>query len=251
MSGKELLECQGKNKRVADVIRNSPPEAPTNNSPAKPLKKRHRPEASSSPHVQFPRRSQPSSSEGVSVDDMWTSFFTEINGGGDGDDSLIRDLIDKHFGKEKFHEKVKELGLERELQNSMADCIRLTFLLRVIGGMFGDSEKENKAFVGEIMELKKLMNSLKNERDKLKKTLEESIVEKSSLVARGKNLIEENYKCNVKLLIKEDAHKVIVDKLKAEIEELKGEISLQYKAGYYKAVNQVLYFASRLKPWRS
>ncbi|MCI29154.1 hypothetical protein A2U01_0050363, partial [Trifolium medium] len=90
MSGKELLECRGKNKRVADVIRNSPHEAPTNNSPAKPLKKRHRPEASSSPRVQFPRKSQPSSSEDVAVDETWTSFFTEINGGrgGDGDDTI-------------------------------------------------------------------------------------------------------------------------------------------------------------------
>ncbi|WJX56384.1 hypothetical protein P8452_42048 [Trifolium repens] len=221
MSGKELLECQGKNKRVADLIRNSPQEDPTNNSPAKPLKKRHRTEVSSSPCVQVTRRSQPSSSE---------------------------EIIDKHFGKEKLHEKVKELGLERELQNSLADCIRMTFILRVIGRMFGDIEKENKAFVGEITELKKLITSLKDERDKLKKTLEESIVEKSQLVAREKNLIEENSKCNVKVLIKEDAHKVTVDKLKAEIEKLKGEISLQYKAGYDKAINQVLFFASRLKP---
>ncbi|WJX40405.1 hypothetical protein P8452_27883 [Trifolium repens] len=112
----------------------------------------------------------------------------------------------------------------------------MTFILRVIGRMFGDIEKENKAFVGEITELKKLITSLKDERDKLKKTLEESIVEKSQLVAREKNLIEENSKCNVKVLIKEDAHKVTVDKLKAEIEKLKGEISLQYKAGYDKAL---------------
>jgi predicted RNase H-like nuclease (RuvC/YqgF family) len=180
-------------------------------------------------------------------------FFTENNGS--GDDTLfwdvgfpLREIIDKHFVKEKLHEKVKELGLERELQNSLADCIRMTFILRVIGRMFGDIEKENKAFVGEITELKKLITSLKDERDKLKKTLEESIVEKSQLVAREKNLIEENSKCNVKVLIKEDAHKVTVDKLKAEIEKLKGEISLQYKAGYDKAINQVLFFASRLKP---
>ncbi|GAU29988.1 hypothetical protein TSUD_160730 [Trifolium subterraneum] len=117
----------------------------------------------------------------------------------------------------KFHEKVKELGLERELQNNMADCIRMTFLLCVIGRMFVDIENENKAFVGEITELKKLTTSLKDERNKLKKTLE---------------------KC----------HKVTVDKLKAEIEELKGEISLQYNAGYDNAVKQVLHFASRLKP---
>ncbi|GAU14387.1 hypothetical protein TSUD_249270 [Trifolium subterraneum] len=83
----------------------------------------------------------------------------------------------------------------------MANCIRMSFLLRVIGRMFGDIEKENKAFVAEITELKKLTTSLKDERNKLKKTLEKS-------------------------------HKVTVDKLKAEIEELKGEISLQYKAGY-------------------
>jgi hypothetical protein len=44
------------------------------------------------------------------------------------------------------------------------------------------------------------------------------------------------------------SHKVTVDKLKAKSEELKGEISLQYKAGCDKMVNQVLYFASRLKP---
>ncbi|CAJ2653608.1 unnamed protein product [Trifolium pratense] len=194
MSGKEFLECQGKNKRVADVIRNSSQEAPTNNSPAKPLKKRQRPEVSSLPSVHFPKWSQPSSSEDMGVDGARTSFLTEINGSGDGDETLIRDLIDKHFGKEKVHEKAKEMGLEWELQNSMAYCIHMTFLLRVIGGMFGDIEKENKAFVGEIMELKTLTTSLKGEQEKLKKTLEESIVEKSQLVARGKNLIEENYK---------------------------------------------------------
>jgi hypothetical protein len=65
-------------------------------------------------------------------------FFTENNGS--GDDTLfwdvgfpLREIIDKHFGKEKLNEKVKELGLERELQNSLADCIRMTFILRVIG----------------------------------------------------------------------------------------------------------------------
>jgi hypothetical protein len=103
---------------------------------------------------------------------MWTTFFTENSGSGDGDDhdTLIRDvgfplrdIIDKHFGKEKLCKKVKELRLESELQNSLADCIRMTFLLRVIGRMFGDIEKENKAFVGEITELKKLTTSLKHE----------------------------------------------------------------------------------------
>jgi len=114
------------------------------------------------------------------MDDMWTSFFTEIGGSGDDDASLIwhddfplGDLIDKHFSMEKYHEKVKELGFEKALQTSLEDCIRTTFFLRVIGKKFSDIEKENKAFVEEIAELKKLTNSLKDERDKLKKSLED------------------------------------------------------------------------------
>jgi len=207
-----------------DRIRNSPQEATTNNSPIKPLKKRIRLKVSSASPVQFPIRSQPSSSKGVDVNEMWTSFFTEINGSGDGDDALIwdvgfplGDLIDKHFGKEMHCEKAKELGLQRALQTNLADCIRTTLLLRIIGKMFGDFEKEYKALVEEIAELKKLMTCLKDERNKLKKTLKESSFEKNQL--------------------------------KAEIEELKYQISLQYKAGYNKALKQLL--ASELKPWWS
>lgn len=88
---------------------------------------------------------------------------------------------------EKNHEKVKELGFETALQTSLVDCIRTNFL-RVIGQKFSDIEKEKKDFVGEISELKKLVISLKDERDKLKKTLNELSVE--------------NCKSNVKLLIK-------------------------------------------------
>jgi len=209
-------------KRMDDPIRNFPQEAATNNFPIKPLKKRLLQELSSSSSaslVQFYNRSQPTSSKGVGVDEMWTSFFTEINGS--GDDALIwdvgfplGDLVDKHFGKEMHHEKAKELGLQRALQTNLADCIHTTLLLRIIGRMFGDFEKEYKALVGEIAELKKLIIRLKDQRNKLKKTLKVSSFEKNQL--------------------------------KAEIEELKDQISLQYKAGYNKALKQLL--ASELKP---
>lgn len=272
MSGKELREFHGKSRRMADLIRSFPQKALTNNSPATPFlnveAKRPRLEVSSSPPVQVRGSSQPSLS---GVDEMWTSFYTQINGsgGGDGDATSIWDdhfpfgeLIEKHFRMEKYHEKVKELELESALQTSLADCFRTTFLLRVIGRKFGDMEKEKKTYVGEITELKKKlseseknmaqMTSLKDELNKLKKTLEESNLEKSQLVAREKDLMEENSKIRLKSLIKEDANKITIEKLKAEIEELKGEISLQYKAGYGagydKAVKQVVFFASQLKP---
>ncbi|AES99826.2 hypothetical protein MTR_5g085150 [Medicago truncatula] len=216
-----------------DPIRNSPQETPTNYFQATPLK-RHRPEISSTstaPPLQYSRRSLSSSFGGVGMDDMWTSFFTEISGRGD-DDFPLADLIDKHFGMEKYHEKVKELGFETALQTSLVDSTHKNFLLRVIGQKFSDIEKENKAFVEEIAELKKLVISLKDEWDKLKKTLDELNV-----------LNVESSKSNVKLQIKEDNHWVTVDRLNAEIEELKYQNSLQYKAGFDNAVNQVIFFA--------
>lgn len=85
------------------------------------------------------------------------------------------------------------------------------------------------------------MTSLEDELKKLKKGLKESNLEKSRLVAREKELKVESSNSRMKLLIKEDAHKVTVSKLKAELEELKGEIQLQYKAGYEKAVKQVVF----------
>ena len=224
----------GKNRRMDDLIRISLQEAPTNDFQATSIK-HHRAEvsrASTTPPVQYSRRSLPSSSGGVGMDDMWTSFYTEISADGDAsliwhDDFPLGDHTDKHFNMEKYHEKVKELGFETALQTSPMDCIRTNFLLRVIGQKFSDIEKENKAFVGEIAELKKLVISLKDEWDKLKKNLDELSVE--------------NSKSNVKLLIKEDNHWVTVDRLKAEIEELKYLISLH-------AVMQVICVASRLKP---
>jgi len=276
-----LTKC----KRVADLISNSPQEAPSNNSPATPLinveVKRPRLEVSNSPPVLIPRSSPPSSSKGV--DEMWTSFFPEIKSSRDGNETSVcdeifpfGDLIDKHFSKEKFSEKFKEMELERVLQTSLTDSVRTTFHLCVMGQKLGDTVKENKAYVGEIAELKKIMTeneknyvgeitelknklseyeknmvemtSLKDELNKLKKTLEYSSLEKNRMIAREKDLMDENSKNKVKLLVNEDAHKVIVNKLKAEIEELKGKISLQYKAGYDKAVRQVVYFASGLKP---
>ena len=119
-------------------------------------------EVSNSPPVLIPRSSPPSSSEGV--DEVWTSFFTEIKSGGDGNATSVcdnncpfGDLIDKHFSKEKFSEKVKAMELERVLQTSLTDSIRTTFHLCVMGQKLGDKVKENKAYVREIAELKKML----------------------------------------------------------------------------------------------
>lgn len=276
-----LIKC----KRVADLISNSPQEAPSNNSPATPLinaeVKRTRLEISNSPPVLISRSSPPNSSEGV--DEMWTSFFTEIKSIVDGNATSVYDnnfpfgdLIDKQFSKEKFSEKVKEMELERVLQTSLTNSVRTTFHLCVMGQKLGDKVKENKAYVREIAELKNMlteneknyvgeitelknklsefeknmaeMTSLKDELNKLKKTFEYSSLEKNRMIAREKDLMDENSKNKVKLLVNEHAHKVFINKLKAEIEELKRKISLQYKAGYEKAVRQVVYFASGLKP---
>ncbi|XP_045831687.1 protein hook homolog isoform X2 [Trifolium pratense] len=265
---------------MVNLIRKSSQEAPSNNSPNTLLmnaeRKRPRLEVSSSPLVQIVGNNQPNSSEGR--DEMWTSFVPKINGSGDGDATSIwddhfplRELIDKHFIQK---EKVEELDLERVLQTSLAESVRSNFRLRVLAGKFRDMEKKNKTYVAEISELQKKlseneknyagevnelkkkmseygknmaeMTSLKDELNKLKKSLEESSVEKSQLVGREKDLMEENSNLKTKLSIEEDAHKLVVDKLKAEIEELKGENKLQYKAGYDKARSQVLIFTTRL-----
>jgi uncharacterized protein with von Willebrand factor type A (vWA) domain len=119
------------------------------------------------------------------------------------------------------------------------------------------SENE-KNYFGEINELKRKlseyekkmaeMTSLKDERNKLKKALEESSLERSRLLEMKKHLMKDNFQSRTRLLIKEDGHKVTVGKLKAEIEELKGENSEQYRAGYNNAVRQMVFFASGLKP---
>jgi uncharacterized phage infection (PIP) family protein YhgE len=254
---------------LRDFQRNYSKEVPTNNSPDTPLKndegKRPRLEVSSSPPVQIPGNNQPSSSEGV--DEMWTSFVPKINSSGD---------IDKHFIKEEFQDKVEELELEKVLQASLTDSVRSNFHLRVLAGKFRDMEKKNKTYVAEISELQKKlseneknyvgeinelkkklseyekkmaeMTSLKDERNKLKKALEESSLERSRLLEMKKHLMKDNFQSRTRLLIKEDGHKVTVGKLKAEIEELKGENSEQYRAGYNNAVRQMVFFASGLKP---
>jgi hypothetical protein len=283
VSAKELLNFHGKSKLMANLLRNSSKEAPSNNSPNTPLKnadgKRPRLEFSSSPPVQNLGNNQPSSSE--VGDEMWTSFITKINSSGNGDATSIwddqfrlGDLIDKHFLQEKFQEKVEHLELETILQTSLTDSVRSIFRLRVLAGKFRDMEKKNKSYVaeiselhkklsenernyvGEINELKKKLSedekkkaemiSLKDELNKLKKSLEESSVEKIRLVRNEKDLMEENSKIKTRLSIKDDAHKIVVDKLKAEIEELKGENKRQYKAGYDKAVSQVVSFTTGL-----
>ncbi|PNY06670.1 hypothetical protein L195_g003145 [Trifolium pratense] len=92
------------------------------------------------------------------------------------------------------------------------------------------------------------MTSLDDERNKLKKSLKESSLENRQLLERGKELMKENYQSITRLRIKEEDHKVTVGMLKAEIEELKVENSEQYKAGFDKAVSQLVFFAEGLKP---
>ncbi|KAK2454511.1 hypothetical protein QL285_002060 [Trifolium repens] len=264
------------------LIPNSSNEVQTNNSPDRPLKnaevKRPRLEVSSSP-VQILGNNQPCSLGGGN--EMWTSFNTKINSSGDGDATSIwddrfplGDLIDKHFIKERFPGKGEELELERVLQTSLTDSVRSNFRLRVLVQKFGDMVKKTKTFVVEVSELQKKLSendknhvgkinelknklseyeknmaeitSLKNEINKLKKTLVELSLEKRRLVGREKYWMEENSNIKTKLSIKEDARKLIVGKLKAEIEKLKCENSRQYKAGYDKAVNEVVSFTAGL-----
>jgi hypothetical protein len=294
VSANALRDFHGKGKRTAStrrtnfsniLIPNSSNEVQTNISPDRPLKnaevKRPRLEVSSSPPVQILGNNQPSSSEGG--DEMWTSFVTKINSSGDGDASAasiwdsyfpLGELTDKHLIQEKFHKKIEELELERILQTSLTDSIRLNFRLRMLARKFGDMVKKNKTCVAEISKLQKKlsendknhvrkinelknklskyeknmaeMTSLKNEMNKLKKNLDELSLENSRLVGREKYWMEENSNMKTKLSIKEDVHKLILDKLKAEIEKLKCENSRQYKAGYDKAVNEVVSFTAGL-----
>ena len=267
VSGKELREFHGKG-READRIRNSPQEAPSNNSPATPvinIVKRPRLEVSSSPPVQIPRSSQSSSSEGVNasisppvqiprscqlsssegLNEMWISVFNDISSSGNGDATLIwdnhfpfGDLIDKL--KEKFSEKFKDVDFIRVLQTCLVDSITTTLLHRIMGQKFGEVVMEKEAYVGQVTELKKKlseyekkmaeMTTLEDELNKFKKTLQQSRDD------------------NMKLQIKEDAHKKVVDKLNAEIKKLKGDAPLIYKTGYDNAVDEVVRLASGLKP---
>jgi hypothetical protein len=287
VSANALRDFHGKGKRTAStrrtnfsniLIPNSSNEVQTNNSPENAVVKRPRLEVSSSP-VQILGNNQPCSLGGGN--EMWTSFNTKINSSGDGDATSIwddrfplGDLIDKHFIKERFPEKVEELELERVLQTSLTDSVRSNFRLRVLAQKFGDMVKKTKTFVVEISELQKKLSendknhvgkinelknklseyeknmaeitSLKNEINKLKKTLVELSLEKRRLVGREKYWMEENSNIKTKLSIKDDAHKLILDKLKAEIEKLKCENSRQYKAGYDKAVNEVVSFTAGL-----
>lgn len=286
VSGKELRDFHGKG-RVADRIRNSPQEAPSNNSPATPIintVKRPRLEVSSSPPVQIPRisqlsssegvnvsisppvqiprSSQPSSSEGVNVsisppvqiprrsqlnssegvNEMCMSVFNDIISSGNGDTTLV---WDNHFPfgdhidkiKEKLSEKFKDVDFIKVLEISLVDSITTTLLHRVMGQKFGEVVMEKEAYVGQVTELKKKlseyekkmaeMTTLEDELNKLKKTSRDDIM---------------------KLQIKEDAHKKVVDKLNAEIKKLKDEAPLIYKTGYDNAVDEVVRLASGLKP---
>ena len=291
VSGKELRDFHGKG-RVADRIRNSPQEAPSNNSPATPIiniVKRPRLEFSNSPPVQIPRSSQPSSFEGVNVsssppekiprssqpsssegvnvsisppvqiprssqlsfsewvNEMRISVFNDIISSGGGDATKVwdnhfpfGDLIDKHFIKEKFSEKFKDVDFIRVLQTSLVDSIETTLLHRVMGQMFGEIVMEKEAYVEQLTELKKKLSEYEKKMAEMK-TLEDEL-------NKTKKTLHDEEQDNMKLRVKEDAHKKVVDKLNAEIEELKGEARLHYKDGYDDAVKEVVHLASGLKP---
>lgn len=90
--------------------------------------------------------------------------------------------------------------------------------------------EENTELKKKLSEYEKKMaemTTLEDELNKLKKTSRDDIL---------------------KIQIKEDAHKKVVDKLNAEIKKLKDDAPLIYKTGYDNAVDEVVRLASGLKP---
>jgi hypothetical protein len=201
-------------KRKANHVGQSPKEIPTNNSPA----------------------TATENGDGTSI---WDNNFP------------FGDFIDKHFITEEDRKAFEDWGVEECFHVLKATPVQAVSIIRLMEQKFGALLKKNKAY--------------DEENTKLKKDLEELILSKSQLVEREEGLMEENMKMKLKLHIKEN----IVNKMKAEtkdlkaeiedrraeiedrraeIERLRNEILLQEKAGFDKAINQVLVSISELKP---
>jgi len=154
------------------------------------------------------------------------------------------DFVDKQFITEKDCEAFDVWGLEKCSQIMLAGSVRSMLLVRSMGRMASDLEKKNKACIEENTELKKKLSEYEKNVGKLKENLEELSLEKSQLMEKEENLTEEISKIKVKLVIKDN----VIDKLKAEIEEVKAEIPRQYDAGFNEAVKKVLVSIPELKP---
>jgi hypothetical protein len=127
------------------------------------------------------------------------------------------DFIDNHLMTEKDHENLERYWQsDRCLQVMKAAPLRLVSIARFMELKVGNLEKKIKAYDEENTELKMKLNESEKNIVKLKENVEELSLEKSQLMERQEELIEENSK----LLMKKD----IVEKLKAEIEELNSEI---------------------------
>jgi signal recognition particle GTPase len=127
------------------------------------------------------------------------------------------DFIDNHLMTEKDHENLERYWQsDRCLQVMKAAPLRLVSIARFMELKVGNLEKKIKAYDEENSKLKMKLNESEKNIVKLKENVEELSLEKSQLMERQEELIEENSK----LLMKKD----IVEKLKAEIEELNSEI---------------------------
>ncbi|WJX11320.1 hypothetical protein P8452_01946 [Trifolium repens] len=134
------------------------------------------------------------------------------------DNFSFGDFIDNHLMTEKDHENLERYWQsDKCLQVLKAAPLRLVSIACFMELKVGNLEKKIKAYDEENSKLKMKLNESEKNIVKLKENVEELSLEKSQLMERQEELIEENSK----LLMKKD----IVEKLKAEIEELNSEIA--------------------------
>jgi uncharacterized coiled-coil DUF342 family protein len=229
-------------KRKADHVGQSPKEIPTDVSPATPTE----------------------NGDGTSI---WDDNFP------------FGEFIDNHFITEKDRETFEECGIEKCFHVLKATPIQVVSIVRFMEQKVGDilkknkayheentelknklseSEKKNKAYHEENIELKNKLSESEKNVGNLKRDLEGLKLKTSHLEESEESLMDKITKLILKLNIKEkivnemEAEtkdlKAEIEDLKAKIEELRGEILLQQKAGFDKAINQVLVSICELKP---
>jgi uncharacterized protein YoxC len=208
-------------KRKADHVGQSPKEIPTDVSPATPTE----------------------NGDGTSI---WDNNFP------------FGEFIDNHFITEKDRETFEECGIEKCFHVLKATPIQVVSIVRFMEQKVGDILKKNKAYHEENIELKNKLSESEKKVGNLKRDLEGLKLKTSHLEESEESLMDKITKLILKLNIKEkivnemEAEtkdlKAEIEDLKAKIEELRGEILLQQKAGFDKAINQVLVSICELKP---
>jgi uncharacterized protein YoxC len=208
-------------KRKADHVGQSPKEIPTDVSPATPTE----------------------NGDGTSI---WDNNFP------------FGEFIDNHFITEKDRETFEECGIEKCFHVLKATPIQVVSIVRFMEQKVGDILKKNKAYHEENIELKNKLSESEKNVGNLKRDLEGLKLKTSHLEESEESLMDKITKLILKLNIKEkivnemEAEtkdlKAEIEDLKAKIEELRGEILLQQKAGFDKAINQVLVSICELKP---